>query len=108
MRRRRPWCGAVVYDDDAGPAPVLRDATSDVDDIFSAGRHVGFRLTRHGRYAGGLGPDAGIEDAALTGSAATLHVVGLVTVDDGRVSGGRVVRDRLGLARSVATAQSPV
>lgn len=96
--------GAVVVDD-GDPAPVLHAATSDVDDLFSAGRHVAFRLTRRGRYAGGLGPDAGIDDAALTGSAATLHLVGLVSVDDGRVSGGHVVRDRLGLARAVAAAQ---
>ena len=94
--------GGEVTLDDGDATPLLHDATSDVDDLFSAGRHVGLRLSRHGRYAGGLGTDAGIDDAALTGAAATLHLVGLVTVDDGRVSGGHVVRDRLGLARAVS------
>ncbi|MBN9099834.1 MULTISPECIES: ester cyclase [unclassified Pseudonocardia] len=94
--------GPGVTCDDGDATPLLDDATSDVDALFSAGRHVAFRLTRHGRYAGGLGADAGIDDAALTGAAATLHLVGLVSVDDGRVSGGHVVRDRLGLARSVS------
>jgi hypothetical protein len=94
--------GAEVTFDDGDRTPLLADATSEVDDLFSAGCHVAFRLSRHGRYAGGLGPDAGIDDAALTGVNATLHLVGLVTVDDGRVSSGHVVRDRLGLARSMS------
>lgn len=94
--------GCEVTSDDGDAAPLLHDATSDVDDVFSAGRHVAFRLSSHGRYAGGLGADAGIDDAALAGTAATLHLVGLVTVDDGHVSGGHVVRDRLGLARAVS------
>lgn len=104
--------GGDVTLDDGDATPLLHDATSDVatsdvatsdvDSLFSAGKHVAFRLSRHGRYAGGLGADAGIDDAALTGAAATLHLVGLVTVEHGRVSGGHIVRDRLGLARAVS------
>lgn len=94
---------AGVTFDDGDATPLLHAATSDVDDLFSAGRNVAFRLSRRGRYAGGLGADAGIDDDdALIGAAATLHLVGLVTVDGGRVSGGNIVRDRLGLARSVS------
>ncbi|WP_345379573.1 ester cyclase [Pseudonocardia yuanmonensis] len=93
--------GAVTLDDGA-PEILLADASSQVDDLFSAGAQVAFRVTRTGTYVGGLGPDAGIDDAALTGAPGTLHLVGLVTVADGRVAGGRIVRDRLGLARSLS------
>jgi predicted ester cyclase len=100
----RQWIAAggmpnATLDDSA---ELLADVTSEVDDLFSAGRHVAFRLRQSGRYAGGLGPDAGINDASLIGSDATMHLVGLVTVEDGRVCGGRIVRDRLGLARSLS------
>jgi hypothetical protein len=93
--------GPVTLDDGA-PDILLDDASSQVDDLFSAGPHVAFRVTRTGTYVGGLGPDAGIDDATLAGAPGTLHLVGLVTVADGRVTGGRIVRDRLGLARSLA------
>ncbi|GAA2850687.1 hypothetical protein GCM10010472_04740 [Pseudonocardia halophobica] len=93
--------GPVTLDDGA-PDILLDDASSQVDDLFSAGPHVAFRVTRTGTYMGGLGADAGIDDAALTGAPGTLHLVGLVTVADGRVTGGRIVRDRLGLARSLS------
>ncbi|SHN38350.1 ester cyclase [Cryptosporangium aurantiacum] len=80
--------GPVRFDDgEAGPA-LLTDATSDVDELFSAGAYVAFRVTASGAYAGDLDTPA------------TLHLVGLVTVGAGRVSGGWIVRDRLGLARS--------
>jgi predicted ester cyclase len=83
--------------DDGDTATLLEDASSQVDDLFSAGSHVAFRVTRTGTYAGGL---EGVDDA-LVGAPGSLHLVGLVTVADGRVTGGRIVRDRLGLARSL-------
>ncbi|WP_326837024.1 nuclear transport factor 2 family protein [Amycolatopsis rhabdoformis] len=90
--------GAVHFDDgDAGPA-LLTDVSTRVDELFSAGEHVAFRVTATGAYAGGLGPDAG---AAAVGTSATLHLVGLVTAHGGEISGW-IVRDRLGLARSLA------
>ncbi|MBP2367809.1 ester cyclase [Pseudonocardia parietis] len=92
--------GPVVMDDGA-PEPLLVDASTEVDDLFSAGTRVAFRVTRTGTYTGGLGPDAGIDDAALAGTTGSLHLVGLVTVTGGRVTGGRIIRDRLGLARSL-------
>ena len=100
----RTWLGdpgGVILDDGATDS-LLRDASSQVDDLFSAGPHVAFRVTCSGVYAGGL------EDVERdrVGAPATLHLVGLVTVADGRVSGGRVVRDRLGLARSLALVTS--
>lgn len=100
----RTWLGdpgGVILDDGA-PDPLLGEASSQVDDLFSAGPRVAFRVTCSGVYAGGL------EDVARdrVGDSATLHLVGLVTVAEGRVSGGRIVRDRLGLARSLAMVTS--
>jgi predicted ester cyclase len=93
-----------VVADDGDASVLLEDATSEVDDVFSAGDRVAFRVRRSGSYAGGLGPDAGIDDEALRGRTATMTLVGLVTVEDGRVVQGRVVRDRLGLARILSAA----
>lgn len=88
----------VRFDDgEAGPA-LLTGVSSSVDELFSAGGHVAFRLTATGAYAGGLGADA----PAAVGTPATLHLVGLVTAGDGRIRGGWIVRDRLGLARRLA------
>lgn len=89
----------VRFDDGAGDAPLVSGSSAVVDDLFSAGEHVAFRLTVTGRYAGGLGAQAG--DAA-PGHPATLHLVGAVRVERGRVVGGWIVRDRLGLARALA------
>ena len=52
-------------------------------------------MTVRGDYRGGL-------DEGVAGAPATLHATALVTVRDGRVATGRVIRDRLGLARSLA------
>lgn len=90
---------AGVELDDGDPTALLREPSTQVDDLFSAGSQVAFRVTRTGTYSGGL--DGVVE--SLVGMPATLHLVGLVTVTDGRVTGGRIVRDRLGLARSLTT-----
>ncbi|MGD9986546.1 ester cyclase [Pseudonocardia sp.] len=90
--------GATV--DDSGP--LLADGSSQVDDLFSAGPDVAFRVTRTGTYSGGLDVDP-----AMVGRRATLHMVGLVRVEGGRVVGGHVVRDRLGLTRSLKAVGSP-
>jgi hypothetical protein len=95
--------GAAVTWDDGDSAALLAEAATDVDDLFSAGPAVAFRLTRRGRYAGGLD---GVDDDAL-GAPATLHLVGLVHVAGGSVASGYVVRDRLGLARALAPVPTP-
>jgi hypothetical protein len=82
------------------PIP-LEDPEVELDDLFSAGSRVAFHGTRRGRYGGGL---AGLEDRQ--GAAAELHFAGLVTVVDGAVVDGRVVRDRLGLSRALQKAPS--
>jgi hypothetical protein len=90
--------GAVRVDD--GDKSVLQEEPSDVvDDLFSAGSAVAFRITRDGRYAGGLD---GV-DPALVGAPSRLHMVGVVHVADGRVAGGQIIRDRLGMARSLTS-----
>lgn len=89
--------------DDGGPGSehaVLADAASVIDDLFSAGDAVAFRLTCHGRYAGGLDD---VTDAPA-GTPATVHLVGLVHVRDGQVASGHLVRDRLGMARALSPA----
>jgi predicted ester cyclase len=83
-------------------APLIDVHRTVVDVLFSAGDRVAFRLTQHGAYRGGL-DGAG----AAVGTATRLHLVGLVRVADGRVAGGNVVRDRLGLARALARAGEP-
>ena len=94
---------AVTYDDGGpgSPAPVLAGAEVVVDDLFSAGPAVAFRLTCTGTYAGGLDDVT----AATPGSPATLHAVGLVHTAGGRVVSGHVVRDRLGCARALARSE---
>lgn len=92
----------VVADDGRAAAPLLAGAAYEVDALFSAGRRVAFHATARGRYAGGLDPelDAGLDTAA--GPAVGLGVAGLLEVAaDGTVT-GHVVRDRLGLHRTLA------
>lgn len=100
----RAWLEAADFDgvtcDDGwrgetAPLPIDGGETA-IDDLFSAGSRVAFHGTRHGRYGGGLD---GLEDRV--GANAELHFSGLVTVAGGEVVGGRVVRDRLGLSRSL-------
>lgn len=78
-------------------APKLVDQTSlVVNDLFSCGRSVAFHVTQHG----GLAPGGGIEGPA--GTPVALHMAGLVKVEGGRVASGRVIRNRLDLARGLA------
>lgn len=92
--------GTGVRWDDGDATPLLDASDVEVDDLFSAGPAVAFRLTRRGTYRGGLpGVDAVTIDGA--GQAATEHLVGLVHVRHGRVAAGQIVRDRLGMARAL-------
>jgi hypothetical protein len=83
--------------DDGDRSPLLDDPVAEVDELFGAGPAVAFRLTCRGAFAGGLDGTDGV----APGTPATLHLVGLVHVTGGRVTGGQVVRDRLGLARAL-------
>lgn len=92
----------VVCDDEGTgqPAHRLLDVERcEVLELFSAGDRVAFAATQTGTYAGGLD---GLD--SLVGRPAELRLAGLVQVEDGRVTGGRVVRDRLGTARALEEA----
>jgi predicted ester cyclase len=90
--------GDGVRRDEGDTTTLLAEDSSEVDELFSAGSSVAFRLSQRGRYAGGLG------GVGAVGGQATLHLVGLVDVRDGRIAGGHIVRDRLGLSRSLERA----
>jgi hypothetical protein len=102
----RDWLGVggfagVDLDDGWLGYPVERhldDVEVELNEMFSAGDRVAFHGRLRGRFTGGLDNT----DRAI-GSLAELHIVGLVTVTNAEVTGGRVVRDRLGLQRSLAT-----
>jgi hypothetical protein len=78
----------------------LSDTHAELDALFSSEQRVAFHGVMRGSYARGLG-------AAGTGQRvpAALHLGGIVTVADGRVTGGHVVRDRLGLQRALRAGQ---
>lgn len=79
--------GVLVDDQASGhaPAPLAISAAPHFDDIFSAGNQVAFHITQ---------PEVRCED-----SVTTLRIAGLVTVQNGTVVSGRLVRDRLGAVR---------
>jgi predicted ester cyclase len=84
--------------DDGNPAHRLLEVESvEVDDAFSTGNRVGFHAALTGRYCGGLGEDV----ADRRGAEVTLHIAGLVCTEAGGVISGRVIRDRLGVYKTL-------
>ena len=79
---------------DDGPVtahePVLSVEAVEVDDLFSAGERVAFRITMRGAYTGGLN---GIEP---TGQPMAIAVAGIAGVGDGVVADVHAVTDRFG------------
>ncbi len=88
-----PQAGEVRCDDEHIINVSLQFETHAVEigAIRSSGSEVAFHARQMGVYLGGL---RGVETGGAT---AALHVNGMVSVVDGRVTGGRVIRDRLGL-----------
>lgn len=100
---RHPWPAArhVACDDEhvADMAPLAFEvADAEVTDIFSSGSGVAFHVRQTGRYLGGL------PGVAASAGAAVLYGAGIVTVVDGEVRAGRVIRDRAGLRRALLAA----
>lgn len=91
-----PAVGDVVLDDGRDPSALVEADEVVVDDLFSAGDRAALHVTVHGAYRGGL---PGLDEHR--GAPATLHAAALVTVADGRVVAGQVVRDRLGLLKAL-------
>lgn len=88
----------VVCDDEhvAGVAPLAFDVTTThVTDMFSSGSEVCFHAVQTGHHLSGL---AGVAPGA---GPAKLYCAGILTVRDGTVRSGRVVRDRAGLRRAL-------
>lgn len=89
---------AVVFDDAWTGSPkqrVLRPERTTIDDLFSAGEHVAFRITQTGT----LLDDFAGADPRFVDTPVFLHMTGLLTVRNGAIVAGRVIRDRLGLLR---------
>lgn len=87
----------VTFDDGwshVSAQPKFDNPRYEIDDLFSAGNDVAFRLVIHGTYSGGL-PE--LDDRI--GSDTVHYAVGTVRVEAGLVSTGRVITDRLGLVR---------
>jgi hypothetical protein len=93
----RAWLDAgdlsgVTADDGRPPHRPIAVSRTDVGVLFSAGPRVAFHAVQHGPLTG--------EDPRFAGDGeAMLHLAGIVRVEGGRVAGGRVIRDRLGLLR---------
>jgi SnoaL-like domain len=96
----RTWLAAgdlsgVTADDGRPPHRPIAVSRTEIGVLFSAGPRVAFHAVQHGRLTG--------DDARFAGDGeAFVHLAGVVLVDGGRVAGGRVVRDRLGLLRRLA------
>jgi predicted ester cyclase len=101
----------VVFDDEwtgAVRQRVIEPTGAQIDDLFSAGNQVAFHTALTGLVAedfavgdaaaGGGAAGLGAE-AAIPGQEVVLHMSGLVTLRDGQIVSGRVIRDRLGLYR---------
>lgn len=82
----------VTVDDSRGMGQLISVEHTGIDDLFSAGGQVAFHVGQHGTLIPGDFP-FNIKGTGL------MHVAGLVTVAGGRVTGGRVIQDRLGLMR---------
>jgi hypothetical protein len=88
----------VVFDDEWTGAPrqrVIEARSAVIDDLFSAGDQVAFHAAVMGRPT----DDFPAGDATRRNQDAVLHMSGLVTLGNGRILRGRVIRDRLGLYR---------
>lgn len=83
------WTGAPV-------SPLINQNHVELNDFFSCGSAVAFHLTQYGSLL------PGPEMTGPAGVPAFLHMAGLVHVADGRVASGRIVRNRLDLARRLA------
>lgn len=82
--------GVLIDDQSQGldPDPFVLTSEPRIDEIFSAGNRVAFHVTQAGEPEG-------------DGRVSTLRLAGMVTVRDGEVVSGRLVRDRLGAERRV-------
>jgi hypothetical protein len=86
----------VTVDDGRPPHRLIAPVRTDLGVLFSAGPRVAFHAVQHGSLTGGDPRFAGDGEAML-------HLAGVVGVTGGQVTSGRVIRDRLGLLRRLAS-----
>jgi len=77
---------------------IVDDARMEVLDLLSGDGKVAFHAVQTGRLANDFAQDVSPE----IGQPVVIHLSGLVTVSDGVVAAGNVVRNRWGLYRSLA------
>jgi hypothetical protein len=80
--------------------PIIDPSGVEVLDILSSGPHVAFHAVQKGRLTG----DFSRTSPSLRGSEVYIHLSGLVTVREGSVIRGNIIRDRFGLYRRLASA----
>jgi len=88
----------VLCDDEhltGAPPLAFKVLTSEVIDLFSSGSEVAFHVRQTGHYLGGF---AGV---AASDREVVVHCNGMVTVKDGAVHSGRVIRNRADLRASL-------
>lgn len=94
LQQSWPVANAAVRVDDehlSGQPMAFEVRSLEVVDIFSSGPDVAFHVRQRGRYLGGL-PGVPVREREEL-----LNVNGILRVQDGAVSAGRVIRDRGGL-----------
>ena len=74
-------------------SPLIEQDGIEVDDIFSCGTTVAFHAKQKGAFV------PGDDLPGVAGTPAYLHMSGLVHVSDQRVTRGRIIRNRIDLAR---------
>ena len=94
--------GSVDDEPAAPPARiVLADPSYEILDCFSGAERAAFHVTARGTVAAWPGAPAD-----LIGRPALVYYAGLATIRDGRVSGARVISDRLAVERRMRAASS--
>lgn len=81
------WTGAET-------GRILDQTSIALNDFFSCGPHVAFHAVQHGRVRADFAPDS-------EGRIAELYMAGVVHVENGRVTRGRIIRNRLELQRAL-------
>ena len=97
------WVGdtGAARDSELATACRLLEARA----VFSAGDQVAFAGVQHGPLTD-ADPRFAPADQEDNEGPAWLHLAGVVRVAGGRITGGRVIRDRLGLMRRLAQTAS--
>jgi len=92
-----PRSPGVSFDDEwlgVGPQDVIDAQKAEILDLFSAGPNVAFHVRQFGALRPGFTENSG--------AGVFLHSTGILSVRNGAVSSGRIVRDRMGLERRLA------